>query len=125
MIMLHEHSLVKVVEVPHSVPKPIKVVMMVSHASRVRLERDIGRATYCLNGMEITPIGIGFVCGYLVNVECLGSLSYQSRKLEGISRLMGGYLNTGNNMGFDTAHKVSLNPILMAALLAPACGQTI
>ena len=119
VIVLQETVSIEVVEVPHSVPQPIELMMVVSHASRVHLEGDIGCATNGLNGMEITPIRISLISRDLVNIERLGGLGYQSRELGCISRFIGCSLDTGDNVGFDTAHQVSLNPILMAANLAP------
>ena len=48
MIMLQKGFPIEVVEVPHAIPEAVKLVMLVAHASRVRLERDISRATYVL-----------------------------------------------------------------------------
>jgi len=73
----------------------------------------------CLNGMEILSVRVSLVSRDFVNVKCLGCPSNQSRKLQGVSRLIWGSLNTSNDMSFDSAHDVSLNPILMAALFPP------
>jgi hypothetical protein len=119
VVMKHEAIPVELIVAPHLIPQPIKPMMMVSHASRIHLERDIGCTTYRLNGMEISSVTVSLVSRDFVNVECLGSLGYQRRELQCVSRLIRSSLNTRNNMGFDTAHKVNLNPILMAAFLAP------
>ncbi len=61
VIMAQEGIPVKIVEVPHAVPQPIKLVMMVSNASGVRLEGDKGCSTLCLHYVEIAPIGVCLV----------------------------------------------------------------
>ncbi len=118
VVVSQECVLVEVVVVPHPIPQPVKLVVLVPHASGVRLEGNISNATLRLNRMEIPPIGVGFVGGDLVDAECLGSLVDQSGKLNRISRLIGRGFYAGNNMSLYTANKVRLDPSLFSAFFA-------
>jgi len=118
VIMLHKGFLIKVIEMPHTTPQPVKLMMMVSLTSGTNLEGDISRATHRLHRMEIAPVGVCLVCGDLIDSECLGSLINKSGELNVISRCVRGSFSTSNDMGFDSAHDMSFHPSLHTALLA-------
>jgi len=119
VVMLHKGFLVEIVEVPHSVPQAVKLMMMVALTSGVRPKRYVGRSADSLNSPQIPPVGIGFVRRDLIDVESLSRFLHQHGQLGVVSREMWGSLSTGDDMGFDTAHDMSLNPSLSAAFLAP------
>ena len=81
VIMSQESIPIEVVEVPHAIPETVKLMMIVSHASRIDLEGDISRATLRLNGMEISPVGVGFVSRDFIDVECLSCLCLPEREV--------------------------------------------
>ena len=118
VVMLQEGFPVEVVEVPHPVPQAVKLVMVVSHAGRVDLEGDKRRSALSLNSPQVAPVGVRLVSRDLVDVECLGCLVYQWYKLAIIGGLIGSSLDTGDDVSFDTADKMSLNPSLFAPFLA-------
>ena len=118
MVMLQERFPIGVVEMPHMIPQPVKLMMVVSHACRIGLEGNIGCATNSLSSLEIFSIGVGFVGGDFIDGECLGSLIHQSWELESISRFIGGGLCARYNVRSHTANQVSLYPSLLAAFLA-------
>ena len=66
---------------PHAIPKTVKLVMVVTHASRVGFEGNISDSTLSLNSMETSSIRIGFVGRDSIEGECLGCLLYQSAKV--------------------------------------------
>ena len=51
VIMLKEGIPIEVIEVPHSIPKPIKLIASLT-SFRIAFERDIGYCIYSLNCME-------------------------------------------------------------------------
>jgi hypothetical protein len=65
VVVLHKGFLVEVVEVKHSTPQPVKLVVAVLLPCGVGLEGDVGRSAHSLNCVEIALDGIGFVGGYL------------------------------------------------------------
>ena len=117
MVVLQEGFPIKVIEVPHMTPETIKLVVMVAHASGVRLEGNISCATYCLSRLKISAARICFVSRDLIDIECFGGCIYQWSELEIISRLIRSSFYTRNDMGVYPTNKVSLNPSLLAAFL--------
>ncbi len=118
VVMLQEGFPIEVVEVPHPIPQPVRLVMMVVHASRVRLERDECRTTLRLNSAQILSVGVGFVGGNFIDSESPCSPAHQSGELQVISRLKGSGFDTGDDVGFDTANQVCLYPSLLTPRLA-------
>jgi hypothetical protein len=118
VVMLQESIPIEVVEVPHPVPQPVKLVMVVSHASGVGLKGDKSRSALSLNRPQVLPAGVGFVCGNLVDIESLCSPAHQSRELQIVSRLVGSGFDTGDDVGFDATNQVGFDPSLLTALLA-------
>jgi hypothetical protein len=118
VVVLHKGFLVEVIEVPHSVPQPVKLVVMVALSSGVSPERYVCCSAYRLDCPQIPPISIGFISGYLIDVEGLSRLVDQSGQLSVVSRCVGCSLGAGNDMGLDTADKVGLYPSLPTAFLA-------
>ncbi len=119
MIVSQEGIPIEVVEVPHSLPQPVKIPVPLRLAMNTRLEWNIRRSVDCLHSVEVLLAGICLVSRYLVDIEGFGSGVYQWGKLGSVSRFSRADFNAGNNMGFNTAYQVSLNPSLLASLLAP------
>ena len=118
VVVLQEGVPVEVVEVPHPVPQPIELVVVVSRAGGVNLEGDKSRPALSLNRPEVAPVGVRLVSRHFIDVECLGCLVYQWYELAVIGGLIGSSLDTGDNVGFDTANQVGLYPGLLTAFLA-------
>jgi hypothetical protein len=119
VIPLHEGFSIELVEVPHVIPKAVKPVVMVSHASRVYLEGNECCATNCLNRSEASSIGVSFISRDLIDCEGLGCSLDKHRESEIVRRFAGCSLDTSNYMGFDSTHKMRLDPSLLASFLAP------
>jgi hypothetical protein len=115
--MLQEGFPVEVVEVPHPLPETVKCAVPLRSLA-VGLERDISRSVHSHHGVKVLFAGIRLVSRHFVNLECLSRCLYQSGKLGGIGSLGRGSLNAGDDVGFDPADKVRLNPSLLAALFA-------
>jgi hypothetical protein len=109
---------IEVVVMPHSIPKAVKLVVIVSHASRVRFERNVSPTTLCLNRMEISSVRIGLVSRNLIDIECLGSCADERRQLGGISRFEGSSFHASYNVSSNPTYKVSLDPCLLTAFFA-------
>lgn len=118
VIMSQEAFPIEVVEVPHFIPETVKLVVMVSHACRIDLERDERCPADCLDCMKVSPVRICFISRNLVDVEGLGGRVHQGGKLNVISRLIRGSFYACHNMGVHPAHQMSLNPSLFAPFLA-------
>lgn len=118
VVMLQKGFPIEVVEMPHSVPQAVKLVMMVAPSSGIDFERNKRRSALSLNSPKVLSVGVGFVCRHLVDGEHLGSPADQSGELPIVRRLIGGRLYTGDNVGFDTANQVGLYPSLLTALSA-------
>lgn len=118
VIMGQEGFLIVVVEVPHSIPEAIELMMVVSHASGIDLEGYERHATLCLNGMEIPPVRVCLVRRDFIDAECLGCLIHKSGHLDSIGGFIRGSFYTRDHVSLDPAHNVSLHPCLFAAFLA-------
>ncbi len=114
VIVAKERISVEVVEVPHTIPEAVKFMVVIPHASRIRLERNVGYTALCLNGMKISAVRVSLVSRHFIDRESLGSCVDQSGKLDIVSRFVRCGFYTGNDMGSNPAHKVSLNPSLLA-----------
>lgn len=118
MVMLQEGFPIEVVEMPHSIPETVKLMMVVAHASGIDLEGNEGSSAYGLDGAKASPVRVCLVRRDLIDGECLGGIVDQTRELHIISRLVWSGLYASNNVGGDTAHQMSLNPCLFCAFLA-------
>jgi hypothetical protein len=116
--MLQEGIPIEVVEVPHTIPETIKLMVMVTRASRVDFEGDKGDSIHRLDSMEISSIRVGFVGRDFVDGECLGCLTYQNWELDSVSRLIGRSYYASNYVSLYSANYVNLNPRLLTAFLA-------
>lgn len=118
VVMLQKGIPIEVVEVPHPVPQAVKLVVVVSPASRVGLERDESCPALSLNRPQVSSVGICLVSRHLIDVEGLGCLIYQWYELAVVGGLIGGGLDAGDDVGLDAANQVGLYPSLLCALFA-------
>lgn len=100
------------------IPETIKLMVMVTRASRVDFKGDKGDSIHRLDSMEISSIRVGFVGRDFFDGECLGCLTYQNWELESVSRLIGRSYYASNYVSLYSANYVSLNPRLLTAFLA-------
>jgi hypothetical protein len=119
MVMFKEGTPIELVEVPHAMPQAVETVLLVSNPVRSVLEGDISDSANSLYCMKILSARVSLICRDLVDVERISGCIDQWSELWRISRLKSCSLYTGNDMGFNSAHQMSLNPLYLAPYLAP------
>ena len=118
VIMLQESIPIEVVEVPHLIPQTVKLFATLTTFG-IAFEWDIWGSIYGLNCMKTITARVCLVSRYFIDIECLSSCVDQLGKLGSISRFSWGYFNTSNNMGFNTAHQMSFDPLGFTSFLTP------
>jgi len=113
VIMLQKGFPIEVVEVPHSMPKPIKLFTSLATFG-IAFEGDIWCSIYCLNRMETITARVSFVSRYFADIECLGSSIDQLGELGSIGCFSRGDFNASNYMSFNTTNQMGFYPLRFA-----------
>ena len=108
VIALHEAFLIVGIEVEHSFPN--RRVVLASRA--VRLESDERLRVMVCYYLQIVARQIGFVRAHLGHREVASGCLNQSRELRTIVSIGFRDFDAGNDVGFDSAHQVNLDPVM-------------
>src|ERR1700680_2761929 len=84
----------------------------------IRLERNKGRAACLGNGIHTFDAGVSLVGGNFGNLEILSSGFNHSGKERVVVSESVSNLNSRNDVGFDAAHQMALNPFMLGPFLS-------
>ena len=79
----------------------------------IRLEWNERHRVIFNDRLQIVARQVGFIGAHLTHGEVAGRGLYQRLKLRAIVRVGIGNFNAGDDVGFDSAHQVHLNPIML------------
>lgn len=102
--------------------KAIIVIHLFEHACArslsIHFERDVRRPAELCNQIMVVYARICFICRYFIDLEILGRLFNQRRKLRRIAHPAISDLYRRNNISFHACHKVAFNPLMLRHLFA-------
>ena len=107
VVALHEASLIEGIKVKHSFPN--RGVVLTRDA--IRLERDIGHSVMVNDRLQVVARQIGFVGAHFGHREVAPGRFNQPLELRAIVSVTLCDFDGGDNIRFDPAHQVNLNPL--------------